>query len=205
MILHYERIPHSRFQPLLGNLAYLRSKVLEEFPYLYQLDRDAEQAHLEGYTRDSHCFAVVVRHGTTIVGATTAAPLRCEDADLQELIERAGAHVQETYYFGKSVLLRPYRGHGAGRKFFQERESWARGLGVYRWAAFAVVERPETHPLCPPGHYSLHGFWERRGFRRALTVALPRLRRIQFHPNAGRGELSIWLKELPAAQARTIP
>jgi GNAT superfamily N-acetyltransferase len=70
------------------------------------------------------------------------------------------------FYFGESVLLRPYRGRGVGVVFFAEREAWARSLGRFSIACFCAVDRPADHPRRPPDYVPLDAFWRRRGFER---------------------------------------
>ena len=70
----------------------------------------------------------------------------------------------KVFYFGESVLLPDYRGHGIGVGFFREREAHARALGRFDHAAFCGVVRPVDHPRRPNGYVPLDAFWRKRGF-----------------------------------------
>jgi GNAT superfamily N-acetyltransferase len=61
------------------------------------------------------------------------------------------------------VLDRDWRGHGAGRVFFEEREKQARSCGA-SVATFCSVVRPADHPLKASGYRPLNGFWRGLGY-----------------------------------------
>ncbi len=61
------------------------------------------------------------------------------------------------------MLTREFRGRGLGVKFFEQRETRARGLG-FRIAAFCAVDRPADHPRRPKDYASLDKFWGKRGY-----------------------------------------
>lgn len=84
--------------------------------------------------------------------AEFAAPFRDSDIDIGDV-----------YYFGESVLLPQWRGHGIGHAFFDRREAKARALG-FPLTSFCAVIRPSDHPARPPGYSPLDPFWRRRGF-----------------------------------------
>jgi len=69
----------------------------------------------------------------------------------------------EIFYFGESVLLPQYRGHGIGVKFFEEREAAARAFG-YPLCCFCGVQRPDDHPMKPADYVPLDAFWGNRGY-----------------------------------------
>jgi GNAT superfamily N-acetyltransferase len=67
--------------------------------------------------------------------------------------------VTRLFYFGESVLLPEYRGHGIGHAFFDPRERPpARGASA---ACFAAVMRAPDHPARPAGYRPLDAFWHK--------------------------------------------
>ena len=76
----------------------------------------------------------------------------------------AGYDLERIFYCGESVLLRQYRGQGAGVAFFEQREAHAYDLGGFQWSCFCAVQRPENHPLRPSDYVPLERFWQKRGY-----------------------------------------
>ena len=87
------------------------------------------------------------------------------DADRRReaFVGAGGYDLADICYFGESILLPEYRGQGVGREFFLRREAHARQIGA-KIATFCAVDRPEDHPLRPPGYLPLDAFWHRRGY-----------------------------------------
>ncbi|MDX9755167.1 MAG: GNAT family N-acetyltransferase [bacterium] len=161
--LHIQRFSGAEIQPYIPELARLRITVFREFPYLYDGSLAYEEHYLQTYINSPQSMMAVAFDGSTIVGATSALPLRDETPELQQPFVEHGYAIDSLFYFGESVLLPPYRGHGVGVRFFEERESQARTWG-YQTACFCAVERPPDHPARPQGYIPLDAFWSKRGY-----------------------------------------
>jgi GNAT superfamily N-acetyltransferase len=146
----------------LADVAALRIAVFREYPYLYDGTLAYEEEYLRAYASSPHCLVVVARDGDTVVGASTAMPLALAEEAAAPLLA-AGYDPDGVYYFGESVLLPAYRGHGLGHQFFDHREAAARRFG-FPMAAFCAVVRPDDHPARPAGYAPHDAFWTRRGF-----------------------------------------
>lgn len=151
----------------LDSLADLRIAVFRDFPYLYDGDRAYERDYLAAYA-DSPGALVVgafarTDQGDRLVGAATAAPMADHAAAFAAPFRASGMDIGHVYYFGESVLLPEWRGHGIGHAFFDRREARARDLG-FSIAAFCAVIRPADHPARPAGYSPLDPFWRKRGF-----------------------------------------
>jgi GNAT superfamily N-acetyltransferase len=160
-------------EPWLDRLAALRITVFREFPYLYDGDLDYERAYLATYMECPNSLCVLAVDGEQVVGASTGLPMRDADEDFQRPFLEAGADtasLDELFYFGESVLLASYRGHGIGHRFFDEREAFAKSLGA-KTTTFCAVERPADHPMKPEGYRPLHDFWRKRGYTRRPELA----------------------------------
>lgn len=146
-----------------GDLAALRIAVFAAFPYLYDGDPAYEAQYLEEFVSAPDAVLVAAFDGARIVGAATASPMATQKAEFRSPFEARGIDTASLFYFGESVLLPEYRGHGIGHAFFDHREAQARACGA-RTATFAAVIRPPDHPLRPEGYIPLDGFWQKRGY-----------------------------------------
>jgi len=154
--------------PWLDALADLRIAVFRAFPYLYDGDRDYERRYLSAYAASpgayvAGAFAAGVDGAERLVGAATAAPMADHAAEFAEPFRVRGMDIGRIFYFGESVLLPDYRGHGLGHAFFERREAAARALG-FAMACFCAVVRPVDHPARPAGYSPLDPLWRRHGF-----------------------------------------
>ena len=147
----------------LGDLAKLRITVFAAYPYLYDGDAAYEAEYLAEYAAAADAVLVAAFDGARIVGAATAAPMIHQKAEFREPFAARGLDVDRLFYFGESVLLPEYRGHGIGHAFFDHREAQARACGATA-ACFAAVIRPSDHPLKPAGYVPHDAFWTKRGY-----------------------------------------
>lgn len=159
-----ERLTGDRLKALLPDLARLRITVFRTFPYLYDGSLDYEERYLQTYVRTPDSVIVGAFDGDEVVGASTGLPLAAEPPSLTDSFTAHGFEVARMFYFGESVLLPDYRGHGVGVAFFREREAHARALGRFGWASFCGVVRPPDHPRRPADYAPLDAFWRKRGF-----------------------------------------
>jgi GNAT superfamily N-acetyltransferase len=159
--------------PHIPALARLRQAVFREWPYLYEGTEAYEADYLALYARSTHAALVIAWDGEEPVGFATCMPMLDETPNVVEPFRAAGLDIAEWFYFGESVLLRPYRGQGAGVRFFEGREAHAQSCGARR-AAFCAVQRQAGHPARPAGATTLEGFWRNRGFalRPGLTCTM---------------------------------
>lgn len=152
-------------EPYLPALAQLRIRVFREFPYLYEGTMAAEEQYLLSYSNSPDSVLVIAQDGESIVGVSTALPLTDHEENVHLPFLENGYDLAEVFYYGESVLLPEYRKQGIGVAFFQERESFARQLRRFKWAAFCGVVRPKDHPLRPADYEPLDEFWKKRGFQ----------------------------------------
>lgn len=185
--------------PVLDDVARLRIRVFNDWPYLYQGSLDYERDYLAAYAATPDAVCVVARAGDEVVGASTGLPLLDDGPAFRAPFEAAGIDPAQVFYFGESVLLPAWRGRGIGHAFFDAREAHARALGRFAMTAFCAVDRDHDDPRRPAGHRDNDGFWRRRGYARQPGMTL-HLR----WDEVGRGELShpltLWTRALePAA------
>ena len=147
----------------LDDLARLRIAVFAAYPYLYDGDAAYEADYLREFAAAPDAVMVAAFDGARVVGAATASPMAAQRAQFQAPFAARGLNVARLFYFGESVLLPQYRGHGVGHAFFDHRETRAREFGANA-ACFAAVIRPDDHPARPAGYQPLDAFWRKRGY-----------------------------------------
>lgn len=152
--------------PHLDAVAALRIAVFRDWPYLYVGDRDYERKYLATYAESRESLFVLAFDGERVIGASTGIPLSDETAAFQKPFVEHGIDLADVFYFGESVLLRDYRGHGLGHRFFDEREGYARQLDRFKLTAFCAVERETFDPRKPEGFRGNEVFWNKRGYQR---------------------------------------
>ena len=156
----------SQVEPHLDAVAALRIAVFRDLPYLYAGDRDYEKKYLATYAQSPESLFVLAFDGDEVIGASTGIPLTDETAAFQQPFIDRGIALTDVFYFGESVLLKDYRGHGLGHRFFDERENYARQLGRFDRTAFCAVERGADDPRRPEGFRTNDAFWTKRGYQR---------------------------------------
>ena len=178
---HHPRMNPANIQllPLCGDqllehldaLARLRITVFRDWPYLYDGDLDYERDYLAAYAKSADSFCALALAGDRAVGASTGIPLADDAPGSQRAFFDVGIPQDDVFYFGESVLLPEYRGHGLGHRFFDLREAHARQLGRFRWTAFCAVRRDAEDPRRPSGHRGNEAFWRKRGYERRPGMA----------------------------------
>lgn len=150
----------------LPALAALRIEVFRAFPYLYAGNLDYEQRYLRDFAaaKDSFIFAAETDEGL-IAGCATGSAITGHHAEFSGPLVQAGFALSSTFYFGESVLLPAYRGHGLGHAFFDAREAHAEARG-YKRTCFCAVERASDDPRRPADYSPLNTFWTKRGYRK---------------------------------------
>ncbi len=152
--------------PHLDAVAQLRIAVFRDWPYLYAGDKEYEKKYLATYAESPDSLFVLAFDGERVIGASTGIPLTDETSAFQQPFLDHGFALEDVFYFGESVLLKEYRGHGLGHRFFDERENHARRLGRFGMTAFCAVERDPGDARCPEGFRANDVFWNKRGYRR---------------------------------------
>lgn len=148
----------------LDDLADLRIAVFRDWPYLYGGDRAYERDYLAAYAASDRAVVVgAFADDGALVGAATAAPMAEHAEDFAEPFTARGIDLSGIYYFGESVLLPEWRGHGIGHAFFDHREDAARRHG-FGTACFCAVIRAEGDPRRPAAYRALDPFWRERGY-----------------------------------------
>lgn len=162
MTLRYDVFRGAAIAPQIASLARLRVDIFREWPYLYAGDAEYEARYLAGYTQPD-AVLVGAFSGDELVGAATAMPLLHHDKVLSQAIQPWIDDLETVFYCAESVLRAPFRGQGAGHRFFDLREAHAQSLGFVH-SVFCAVCRQADHPFRPVDYSPLDGFWRTRGY-----------------------------------------
>ncbi|MCP5395811.1 MAG: GNAT family N-acetyltransferase [Sphingomonadaceae bacterium] len=159
------RLQGAELEAALPALAELRIAVFAEWPYLYDGDLAYEQDYVREFAAEPGSVLVAALRGARLVGAATASPMMGQKPEFRAPFESLGFDTSKLFYFGESVLLKTFRGHGIGHGFFDQREAAAREAGASH-ACFCAVVRPEDHPDRPADYRPLDAFWRGRGYEK---------------------------------------
>lgn len=165
MTLEFRTLRGTEVEVALDDLAKLRMDVFHAWPYLYDGDLEYERKYLRAYQNNPRAILIAAYDNGTIVGASTGTPLSGHDDEFIKAFADVDLDMADVFYCAESVLLKQYRGQGAGNVFFDMREAHARKLG-YSHVAFCGVIRPDDHPARPAHYRPLDGFWRKRGYRK---------------------------------------
>lgn len=179
------------------DVARLRIAVFRDFPYLYDGNLAHERKYLATYARSEGSIFVLAIDGTRVVGASTGTPMAAETDEVKAPFLAAGRNPEDFFYFGESMLLPAYRGHGIGVAFFAEREKQARRLTL-PFSTFCAVERPADHPRRPTDYVPLDAFWTKRGYRHHPELRTTFTWRDLDEATESPKPLSFWIKDLSA-------
>ena len=181
----------------LPDLARLRITVFRDFPYLYDGDLAYEERYLSTYAGSEGSIFVFAFDGDRVVGASTGTPMAAETDEVKAPFLASGRDPKDYFYFGESVLLAAYRGHGIGVAFFAKREAQARRLG-FRYTTFCAAERPADHPRRPVDYVPLDAFWHKRGYHHYPELRTTFTWRDLDEEAESEKPLSFWIKDLAA-------
>ena len=179
-----------------NDFAKLRIAVFRDFPYLYEGTLVYELNYVQTYAKCENAFVFAIYDGKEMVGATTCIPLIHETANVQLPFIQAGYDIDSIFYFGESILLKPYRGKGFGHRFFEEREKFANSFGTYITAAFCSVERSIDHPLRPNDYVPNDLFWKKRNYTKFPELTCKMSWQDIDQSEENEKTLTFWLKTL---------
>ena len=165
MTIEVRTLEGSRLAGAIDALAELRIRVFAEWPYLYLGDHAYEREYLREFAQEAGSVLIAALDGPRIVGAATASPMAGQKAEFRAPFDERGFDTSRLFYFGESVLLPEYRGHGLGHAFFDYREAAARAHGAEH-ATFCAVVREDGDLRRPDRHRPLDAFWRGRGYEK---------------------------------------
>jgi GNAT superfamily N-acetyltransferase len=194
-MLTFQRLSGADLERYIPELARLRIRVFRDFPYLYEGDLAYEERYLQTYIQGQGSVVVLAFDGDEIVGASTGLPLSQETDEVLLPFQNANLPIADIFYCGESVLLKEYRGQGAGVAFFNEREAHARELGC-KWSCFCGVQRPDDHPMRPADFVPLGNFWRNRGYEKRPELATTFSWKEIGEANESPKPMTFWMKAL---------
>ena len=190
------RLSGKEARKYVHELATLRLKVFWEFPYLYEGSLDYEKNYLETYFKAEQSLVVILKAFDRVIGATTCIWAHEEVPSFKEPFIKAGLDPKNILYFGESVILPEWRGKGLGKKFFEEREQFARSLQFIDALAFCAVIRDSHHHLRPKDYRPLDEFWISQGFRKIPNLVTEYEWQDRDEAHFTKKKMQFWMKNL---------
>lgn len=190
------RLQSQDIKPYLETLGSLRIQVFKEWPYIYEGNLDYEKKYLQRYVQAQNSFVAICFDGSKAIGATTAIDLLEEDESFQEPFLKKNYNLDDIVYFGESILLKEYRGHGIGQLFMNLRLEFANQLPNKKFASFCAVVRPSTHSLKPAEYRPLDEFWAKNGFAKAPGMLASYSWQDLDQKTETKKQLQFWIKNL---------
>lgn len=163
--IKYQSLKGAEIESQLEAIGEIRITVFKEWPYLYEGSLHYERKYLKKYILSQKSLAYLAFDQDRLIGATTAIVLSDESQDIQKPLTEIHLLPSETIYFGESILLPDYRGLGIGKRFMQERLSFAQSLPGIKQVAFCSVIRSDEDPRRPLKYKPLDEFWRNQGFQ----------------------------------------
>ncbi len=202
--LEYKLLSGTEIERFIPEIANLRITIFKEFPYLYDGDLDYEKKYLSVYTKSSRSLiAIAINPAQEVVGATTCLPMEDESTEFQKAFIENKYDLSRIFYFGESILLPEYRGQGAGKKFFEFRESHAKNtMADLELTTFCAVNRRIDHPLRPPHYQPLDPFWIRQGYEKQAHLKVHFPWKDIDEAEETEKSMTFWLKKFEAASLR---
>ena len=195
MTLRVEALTGAALDAVLDEVARLRIAVFRAWPYLYDGDEAYERRYLQTYRDSPGAVLAGAFDGASLVGAATGTPMEDHAGDFAAPFAATGLPLSDIFYCAESVLLPEYRRKGAGHRFFDIREAYAREISR-KYVAFCGVVRSEDHPLRPASYRPLDGFWRSRGYA-PLPGVVAEFRWKDIGQSAETAKpLQFWMKEL---------
>lgn len=164
-MFEFETVIGSQLEEYIPQLADLRIEIFREYPYLYEGTIEYESRYLKTYNSCEGALAVIAKSKGKVIGASTGLPLADETAEFKKPFLDLGIDPKTVFYCGESVLKNEFRGQGIYKKFFSEREEYARTIEGIEKICFCGVVRPQNHPLRPEGYCALDSIWQYFGYR----------------------------------------
>ena len=105
-----EALTGGRLKAHLPDVARLRIEVFRDFPYLYDGDLHYEARYIASFAASPDALAVVAFDGDAVVGASTAAPMAAQMAEVIEPFRARGEDLSRIFYFGNAGAPECYLG-----------------------------------------------------------------------------------------------
>ena len=194
--IHIRSFSGASIRPYIHSLAKLRSEVLRDYPYFEEPDLNANTQYLKSVTLSKEAIAVLIFDNTTLVGASLGYPLELESPSLQQPFKDRHLEISSYYFFGESLLLKPYKGRGIGHHFFDAREAHVTHFPSFKHICFCVPIHTDSETNKQQDFVPLHDFWRKRGYIHHPEMQTLVLRRKIGDKHPGESKMSFWIKDL---------
>lgn len=194
--IHVRSFSGAGIKPYIHSIAKLRSEVLRDYPYFEEPDLNYNTQYLRDISSCKEAIAVLIFDNTTLVGVSLGYPFALERGLFHQPFKEKQLDIATYYFFGESILLKPYRGRGIGHHFFDAREAHVAHLHAFKHICFCVPLQIESSEGRPSDFVPLHDFWRKRGYVHHPEMSI--------HASKNRTEgappqeslMTFWIKEI---------
>ncbi len=194
--IHIRSFTGPGLKPYLHAIAKLRMEVFTEYPYFEDPDLTREMEHLRQICANKETIGVLIFDNTTLVGVSLGCPMISEEAAVQKPFLERRLDINAYYFFGDSALLKPYRGRGIGRHFFDTRETHILQFKKFKHICFCVPDCGELDPNRPKDYIPLNDFWRKRGYVHHPEIKCTLSWKRIGEPGPGKIPMSFWIKQV---------
>ena len=194
--IHVRSFSGAGIKPYIHSIAKLRSEVLRDYPYFEEPNLDYNTQYLRKIASCKEAIAVLIFDNTTLVGVSLGYPFSHELASHHLPFKEKHLNLSSYYFFGESILLKPYRGRGIGHHFFDAREAHVAHFHAFKHICFCVPLQMESNEGRPNDFIPLHDFWRKRGYVPHPEMSI-RLCKNKVEDSLGQESLmSFWIKDI---------
>jgi len=194
--IHIRSFSGAGIKPYIHSIAKLRSEVLRDYPYFEEPDLNYNTQYLKWISSCKEAIAVLIFDNTTLVGVSLGVPFSLEQHHLQLPFKEKDLDTSSYYFFGESILLKPYRGRGIGHHFFDAREAHVAHLPNFKHICFCVPMQLESCEGRPSDFVPLHDFWRKRGYMHHPEMQVNILRKRMEGGHLQENKMTFWIKDL---------
>lgn len=144
--------------PFASDLARISNVVYKEYPYLYDIEDDA-QFYLTKYCHTSEAKLCLAYDGENIIGYVIGVPLKDYSKSFQNPFIKHGLEVDRFFYIGELALLSDYRKQGVGKRMLLQIEELVKSEQKYPEICLAHIDESRLLAKKPFNYTSLSTFW----------------------------------------------
>lgn len=182
--------------PFASDLARISNVVYKEYPYLYDVEDDA-QFYLTLYCHTPEAKLCLAYEGENIIGYVIGVPLKDYSKSFQTPFIKQGLEIDRFFYIGEFALLPTYRKQGIGKRMLLQIEELVKKERKYSEICLAHIDESRILSKKPHNYRSLSTFWNRFGYEHHANLSF-----ILEWKNVGEKDdsphtLTYWIKKIP--------
>lgn len=181
--------------PFADDLARISNIVYKEYPYLYDVEDDAE-FYLTKFCHSPEAKLCLVYDGQNSVGYAIGLPLKAYSSSFQQPFFDFGIDVENFFYLGEIALLPEYRERGIGKRMLSEMEAMVMRENKYSNMCLVHIDESQILEKSPVNYASHATFWLHFGYKQYPNLSFTQDWKNVGAPNVSSHTLIYWIKPL---------